>query len=92
MKQDGEYEVEWYFETKADWETKPGAYDGLYTKEATSDQITTTIEYFSTFLSRMDSRWADGRTHVAYRDVTAADFNLLAFYTSVVTNPGLYNP
>ena len=32
MKQDGEYEVEWYFETKADWETKPGAYDGLYNK------------------------------------------------------------
>ena len=46
----------------------------------------------STFLGKFNERWSDGREHVAGDDVTAADFNLLAFYTSIVTNPGIHNP
>ena len=41
---------------------------------------------------RFNERWNDKREHVTGKDVTAADFNLLAFYTGVVANPGLYNP
>ena len=86
------YEHDWYFETKADADGKPNAFAAIYGKEATNEQIDFTVETFTTFLERLNVRWADGREHAAGRDVTAADFNLLAFYTSILTNPGLYNP
>lgn len=92
MSTQGRYELDWYFDTKADWETKPEAYDAIYNQNATDAQIQTTVESLSTFLERIDSRWSDGRKYVSGNDLTAGDFNLLAFYTSIVTNPGLYNP
>ena len=30
MKNWGRYEVDWYFETKADWDNKDGAFDAIY--------------------------------------------------------------
>ena len=42
-------------------------------------------------MKRLDLRWADGRQHVAGTNISAADFNLLAFYTSMVTNRGMYH-
>ena len=92
MRSWGRYELDWYFETKADADGKPGAYDAIYNADTNQDQINFTVECFTAFLERLDVRWADGREHIAGRDVTAADFNLIAFYTSIVTNPGLYSP
>ena len=39
MTSDGAYELEWYFDTKADWETKPGAYDGIYKRDSSEEEI-----------------------------------------------------
>ena len=30
MTTEGSYELDWYFETKADWKNKEGAYDAIY--------------------------------------------------------------
>ena len=92
MRNEGLYELDWYFETKADADSKQGAFDAIYNRNATAEQIESTVSTFTTFLQRCDRRWGDGRMHVTGRDVTAADFNLLAFHTSIVVNRGLYNP
>ena len=92
MRSLGIYEVDWYFETRADADGKPDAYYPIYNEGATEEQVNFTVECFVTFLERLEVRWGDGRKHVAGNDVTAADFNLLAFYTSIMTNPGLINP
>ena len=84
--------MDWYFEAKADFDTKPGIMDPMYVENVTDEQVQTMIEYFSTFLTKLNDRWTDDRIYVAGRDVTAADFNLLAFYTSIVVNPGINKP
>jgi len=92
MREQGVFEMDWYFETKVDGDNKIGAYDAIYYQNATEAQIAHTVESLESFLAKFDERWSDGRSHVSGKDVTAADFNLLAFYTSSVINPGLYNP
>ena len=92
MQAEGVYELDWYFETKADADLKPGIYDPIYEEKVTSEQIDAFVETFSMFLERLNVRWADGREHAAGKEITAADFNLIAFYTGIVTNPGLIQP
>ena len=56
------YELDWYFETKADADGKPGIFDSIYSADATDEQIAFTVDGFSTtFLERIEKRWADGR-------------------------------
>ena len=40
----------------------------------------------------METRWADGRAHVAGANFTAGDYAILRFYTAMLTNPHLKNP
>ena len=88
----GLYELDWYFDTKADFDNVLGVMNAIYTEEATEADIEMTVETFSNFMKRCDVRWADGRQHVTGSNISAADFNLLAFYTSIVTNKGLFYP
>ena len=92
MRAWGYFELDWYFETKADMDLKLGFYDPIYETDSTSEQIDSTVETAIMFLERLNVRWADDRTHAAGSDVTAADFSLLAFYTSIVMNPKLNEP
>ena len=92
MSSQGSFELDWYFETKAEFDIEPGVMDAIYKQNATDESISLTVNAFSAFLERLDARWADGRDHVTGRGISAADFNLVAFYTSVITNRGLYNP
>lgn len=92
MRAWGRFELDWYFESKADADGKQGVFDPIYEAGGTQEQIDFTVETFTAFLERLEVRWADGRKHAAGNDVTAADFSLLGFYTSTVVNPGLYSP
>ena len=46
----GNYELDWYFETKADFDSVPGVFKSIKTKEATDADIELTVEKFSTFM------------------------------------------
>mmetsp|Transcript_39502 Transcript_39502/g.51708 ORF Transcript_39502/g.51708 Transcript_39502/m.51708 type:complete len:107 (+) Transcript_39502:451-771(+) len=64
--------------------------DAIYSEDASEEDAELTISTFSAFLERLNIRWVDGRKHIAGNNLSPADFNLLAFYTSMVTNKGLY--
>ena len=66
--------------------------EGIYSDRAPQEVIDLTIETYSQFLERLDKRWADGRGHVTGTNISAADFHLLSFYTSIIDNKHLSNP
>ena len=89
---EGRYEQDWFFDTKEDFEKKPGARDAIFTEDASYEVIDFTIENYSAFLDKLNSRWSDGRKHIAGNNVSAADLTLLTFYTGIITNKNGRNP
>ena len=46
------------------------------------------MEILRGWMGKMNARFADGRAHVAGDKITAADFALLATFTSIFENQG----
>ena len=89
----GQYEVDFYFELKDEYDRMKGISDGYWKEGATEEEIKFTVEQYGVFFRRLDERFMhDLRPHVAGNEITAADFNLLTFYTSVITNKGINTP
>ena len=88
-----QYDVDFYFELKDEFDRIKGISDGYWKEGATEEEIKFTVEQYGVFFKRLDARFSlDMRPHVAGSEITAADFNLLSFYTSVITNKGINTP
>ena len=85
------YEMHWYTETLKDHEKKD-LNAAIFTAGADQAIIDGFIANYGEFYDKLEARWADNRTHVAGNTITAADYYLLAGYTSVAINPNLRNP
>ena len=85
------YEMNWYTETLKDHEKKELT-PAIFTAGCDQEIIDGFIANYGEFYDKLEARWADNRTHVAGNTITAADYYLLAGYTSVATNPNLRNP
>ena len=85
------YEVMWAGETRVDHD-KPEGMAGLFQENAPAEVIDVCVENMNKLMTKYNTRWADGRAHVAGATLTAADFGLLTAYTSIIANPNLRNP
>ena len=80
------YESEWYYSTVVDILEKPDRM-ALLLDDATEEQKQNAITAMRNFITKCDSRWADGRAHIAGDKITHADFAFLAIICGWYDNP-----
>ena len=81
------YWLTWLRSTLNDFNKKEGFITAFSKENASDEEIAGGVELHSQFVDKLDKVCSDGRSRFCGENITAADFQILTFWTSIYANP-----